>query len=450
MSLGFDFGTANCSVAIMQQDKVKPIALNGEEFYLASTLSAPNRETVSEYLYRHYQIQPSNQHGEALLRGAINYNRLEGYDVDKGDLAFGKEATALYLDDPSETYYIKSPKSFLGILGLKEMQLAIFEDLVCAMMRNIKHKVETSLSQDVTDTVIGRPINFNSRGGEESNQQAETILRQAATRAGFKNIEFQFEPVAAGLDYEASLTADKNVLVVDIGGGTTDCSVIQMGPSWLNKAERAASMLAHTGQRVGGNDLDIALTFKQFMPEFGKDSLNDKNRPMPTMFFWDPIAINDVEAQRKFYSQDTQRAIKELIKDAQEPAKLKRLLNLHQNTLGYGLVQHAEQSKIALAQQASYQTELDLLNEIIRIETHVDDLATAIATPLAKIENLVLEAVKQANITPDAVYITGGSARSPLIRAMVEKCLPNVPIVSGDFFGSVTSGLARWANLCFK
>ncbi len=100
------------------------------------------------------------------------------------------------------------------------------------MMSNVKRHAETHLGQSITQTVIGRPVNFLGRGGDASNRQAEGILSRAATRAGFKDVEFQFEPVAAGLEYESSLTEDKNVLVVDIGGGTTDCSFIQMGPSW--------------------------------------------------------------------------------------------------------------------------------------------------------------------------------------------------------------------------
>lgn len=97
------------------------------------------------------------------------------------------------------------------------------------MMDNIKRNAEQDAGQIITDTVIGRPVNFHGRDSEAANRQVEEILRKAATRAGFKNIEFQFEPVAAGLEYEASLTENKTILVVDIGGGTTDCSLIEMG-----------------------------------------------------------------------------------------------------------------------------------------------------------------------------------------------------------------------------
>ncbi|KAF0673777.1 hypothetical protein L247_08355, partial [Salmonella enterica subsp. enterica serovar Worthington str. BCH-7253] len=99
-------------------------------------------------------------------------------------------------------------------------------------------------------------------GGDDANRQAQGILERAAKRAGFQEVVFQYEPVAAGLDYEATLREEKRVLVVDIGGGTTDCSMLLMGPQWRQRADRENSLLGHSGCRVGGNDLDIALAFK--------------------------------------------------------------------------------------------------------------------------------------------------------------------------------------------
>ncbi|GAK87606.1 putative heat shock protein YegD [Vibrio ponticus] len=272
MSLGFDFGTANCCVAHLVEGKVTPIPLVDENIYLPSTLCAPNPESVSEYLFRCLDIAPSNETNEAVLRRAIKINREEGLEVRSEDVKFGHQALELYLEDPKDVYFVKSPKSFLGAMGLRDMQLSFFEDLVCAMMSNIKQRAELTAQKAFEQTVIGRPVNFLGRGGEASNIQAVDILTRAAKRAGFKQIEFQYEPVAAGLDFEASLKEDKKVLVVDIGGGTTDCSMIQMGPTWHNQEERKDSLLAHTGQMVGGNDLDIFIAFKCLMTEFGLGS----------------------------------------------------------------------------------------------------------------------------------------------------------------------------------
>ncbi|ELJ8856342.1 molecular chaperone, partial [Vibrio parahaemolyticus] len=276
------------------------------------------------------------------------------------------------------------------------------------------------------------------------------ILLRAAKRAGFKNIEFQFEPVAAGLEYEATLSEDKRILVVDIGGGTTDCSLIQMGPSWRGKADRTASLLAHSGQRVGGNDLDIALAFKQLMFPFGMDSKMESGIVMPTTQFWNPIAINNVEAQNDFYSRENLAALKLLQKQAQEPEKLARLLEVYHESLGYNIVRRAEEAKVALSDQTAYCTGINLLSELIEVDVQRDEMIEAIESPKNKMTALVTEAVEQAGVKPDAIFMTGGSARSPILRDAVQTVLPNIPVVSGNYFGSVTAGLARWADVCFK
>ncbi len=317
-------------------------------------------------------------------------------------------------------------------------------------MANIKTNAEASAQQAITQTVIGRPVNFHGRDSEAANRQAQDILYRAATRAGFKDIEFQFEPVAAGLEYEATLTDNKTVLVVDIGGGTTDCSLIEMGPSWRGKSDRSDSLLAHTGQRVGGNDLDIAMAFKQLMTPFGLNSKSTSNLMMPITQFWNPIAINSVDAQADFYSRANLKQLTQLKKEAQEPEKLARLLEVYHETLGYRLVRHAEEAKIALSELQAYQVEINLLRETLNIDISADEMTLAIENPKEKMAALVEEAVKQSGIKPDAIFMTGGSARSPILRKAVEEKLPNTPIVSGNYFGSVTAGLARWAELCFK
>lgn len=449
MFIGFDYGTSNCAVAEMIGDTPRLIAIENDNFYMPSALAAPTRESVSEHLFRHRNISPGNQAGEQLLRSAIATNHEEGIELLPDDIVFGQEALARYLEDPQDIYYVKSPKSFLGAMGLRDIQISFFEDLVCAMMANIKQQVEINKQQAIEEVVIGRPINFHGRGGDKSNQQAEKILLDAAKRAGFRNIEFQFEPVAAGLEYEATLTEDKTVLVVDIGGGTTDCSLIRMGPGWRGKSERKDSLLAHTGQRIGGNDLDINLTFKQLMHPFGLGSKVVSGIDMPLTQFWNPIAINDVQAQKDFYSRQNLAVLKSLHRDAQEPEKLARLLKIYQDTLGYSLVRSAEETKIALSEQSEHRVKLNLLSEIIEVNIQRDQMIDAIESTKTKMTKLVSEAVVQGGTQPDVIFMTGGSASSPILRQAVEQELPGIPLVGGNYFGSVTTGLVRWAKICF-
>ncbi|ROV58746.1 molecular chaperone [Vibrio ponticus] len=450
MSLGFDFGTANCCVAHLVEDKVTPIPLVGENIYLPSTLCAPNAESVSEYLFRCLNIEPSNDANQAVLRRAITINREEGLEVRTDDVKFGNEALELYLDDPKDVYFVKSPKSFLGAMGLRDLQLSFFEDLVCAMMSNIKRRAESSAGKEFTQTVIGRPVNFLGRGGEASNIQAVDILTRAAKRAGFKDIEFQYEPVAAGLDFEATLNSDKKVLVVDIGGGTTDCSMIQMGPTWRGKQDRRDSLLAHTGQMVGGNDLDIFIAFKCLMTEFGLGSKLKSGLDLPLIQFWNAIAINDVQAQRDFYAHDNLSMLRQFHKEAMQPEKLQRLVKLHQETLGHGVIHQAELAKIAMSEHNDYTTTIDLVSEAFNVPTTREAIDAAIENPMHKIRSLVQDAVTQSGIQPDVIYMTGGSSRSKALTSAVASVLPNTKIVSGNYFGSVTAGLTHWANLIYR
>ncbi|MGF1763704.1 molecular chaperone [Aliivibrio kagoshimensis] len=448
MFVGFDYGTASCAMAQMVDGKPQLIQLEGENCFIPSTLCAPTREAVSEYLFKHWNIPPISQIGEQLLHQAVAFNRKEDIRVDSQSLQFGQAALDLYVEDPEEVYYVKSPKSFLGVTGLQDVQIALFENLVCAMMSNIKRQAEKVLQLEISQTVIGRPVNFQGNKGDDANHQALSILESAARRAGFKEIEFQLEPVAAGLNFEQTLTLDKTVLVVDIGGGTTDCSIIKMGPSWLNATDRHQGTLAHTGCRVGGNDLDIHLAHRKLMPLFGSETKTLKGIDMPISQFWNPVAINNVAAQSDFYAKANRSDLEQLYRNAQKPEIFARLIKLYTEKLSYRVVRDAEKTKIALSEHNQHSVNLDYINESLEINAH--ELAQAIAIPQQKINELVDEAIKQAQVKPDVIYITGGSARSPILRNALQQQLPNIEIIGGDYFGSVTSGLTYWAERCFR
>ncbi|MSE29428.1 molecular chaperone, partial [Escherichia coli] len=342
MFIGFDYGTANCSVAVMQDNAPRLLTLENGSPLLPSMLCAPTREAVSEWLYRHHNVPADGAENQALLRRAINYNRDEDIEVLGNSVQFGLASLHQYVDDPEEVYLVKSPKSFLGANGLKPQQVALFEDLVCAMMLHIKQQAQSQLSEQITQAVIGRPINFQGLGGDDANAQAQGILERAATRAGFNDVVFQFEPVAAGLDFEATLNDEKRVLVVDIGGGTTDCSLLLMGPQWRQKADRQDSLLGHSGCRIGGNDLDIALAFKCLMPLLGMGGETEKGIALPVLPWWNAVAINDVPAQSDFYSAANGRMLNDLLRDARDADKVALLLKVWRQRLSYRLVRSAE------------------------------------------------------------------------------------------------------------
>ncbi|QMI05698.1 molecular chaperone [Citrobacter sp. RHB25-C09] len=450
MFIGFDYGTANCSVAIMRDGKPQLLKMENNSSLLPSMLCAPTREAVSEWLYRHHDVPTPDDETQALLRRAVRFNRDEDIEVTPSSVQFGVNSLAHYIDDPEEVYFVKSPKSFLGANGLKPQQVALFEDLVCAMMLHIRQQAESQLPEPITQAVIGRPINFQGLGGDEANRQAQGILERAAKRAGFREVVFQYEPVAAGLDYEATLQEEKRVLVVDIGGGTTDCSLLLMGPQWHHRADRESSLLGHSGCRVGGNDLDIALAFKNLMPLLGMGGETEKGIALPVLPWWNAVAINDVPAQSDFYSSANGRLLDTLVRDAREPEQVAFLRKVWQQRLSYRLVRSAEECKIALSDQPEIRATLPFISDELATAISQQGLEAALDQPLTRILEQVQLALDNAQVKPDVIYLTGGSARSPLIKKALAAQLPGIPIAGGDDFGSVTAGLARWADVLFR
>ncbi|GIU27108.1 molecular chaperone [Shewanella schlegeliana] len=454
MFVGFDYGSANCAIGVIEDGEVRLVPLSGDSKYLSSTLYAMDRELIAEAVLNQL---PQEQKAEYARARAAQLSRAQAarreLDLLPNEQAVfvGEQAIEAYLDLPDEGFYVRSPKSFLGATGLRDSQIALFEDIVTLMMMHIKQQAESNFSKavQITHAVIGRPVNFQGIGGEQSNQQAEAILSLAAKRAGFTEVDFLFEPLAAGMDYEASLDENLTVLVVDVGGGTTDCSMVKMGPNHIDNRDRSADFLGHSGQRIGGNDLDIALSMASFMPHLGLGSLMVNQLPVPSKPFWNAVAVNDISAQRDFSALASKKLIEDLIKDAQKPELILRLLKVQKEQLGYKLVRSAEQSKIALSSDASVDTPLEYIHGGLHARVSEQDFENAITIPLSKVEALMREALEQAGVMPDRIYVTGGTARSPAIYKRISGLFPEIPIVVGDHFGSVTAGLTRWAQRVF-
>ncbi|ECH7813032.1 molecular chaperone [Salmonella enterica subsp. enterica serovar Rubislaw] len=248
----------------------------------------------------------------------------------------------------------------------------------------------------------------------------------------------------------ADLLALDNAGVVDIGGGTTDCSMLLMGPQWRQRADRENSLLGHSGCRVGGNDLDIALAFKNLMPLLGMGGETEKGIALPVLPWWNAVAINDVPAQSDFYSSANGRLLNDLVRNAREADKVALLLKVWRQRLSYRLVRCAEESKIALSGQADITARLPFISDDLAVAISQQGLEAALDQPLARILEQVQLALDSAQEKPDVIYLTGGSARSPLIKKALSEQLPGIPVAGGDDFGSVTAGLARWAEVVFR
>ena len=457
MFVGFDYGSANCAIGMIKNDQIHLLPLTEKSPYLSSTLYAYHRDLICEAVYQNLpeplKLDYAKSRALQLAKSKIIRRELDLRDNEPA-VFFGEEALNAYLDMPEEGFYVRSPKSFLGATGLRKEQIALFEDIVTLMMQHIKSTAELALvktalkseSNQISYAVIGRPVNFQGLASEDSNRQAEQILTTAAKRANFKEVSFLFEPLAAAMDFETQLEEDKTVLVVDVGGGTTDCSMVKMGPSYRYKNQREEDFLSHSGQRIGGNDLDIALAMTGFMPSMGLKSTLNTGKPIPSKPFWNAVAVNDLSAQKEFAALETKKLIEDLIRDANQPKQLLRLLKVQQHQLGYELVRNAENAKILLTDNAEIHVELSFIEKELLASIDTSLFALATDSALAKVQNLMQEAVLKAKVQPNMIYVTGGTAKSPAVYNKIAEVFPNCPIIMGDNFGSVTAGLTHWAQ----
>ncbi len=456
MISGFDYGTSNCAIGVINDATGKPqlIPLEGDQTFLPSTLYALGRELICESVAK--QMQHSAGGAQYLSSRAANlglaasFRARESIGSNEQTLYFGREAFAEYIALPGEGYFVKSVKSFLGTSGLRKQYVEFFEDIVTAMMIHIKRRAEAQGQAQLTHTVIGKPVNFQGKNAEQSNRQALAILETAALRAGFKSIEFLYEPIAAGIDFERQLSVNKKVLVVDIGGGTTDCVMVNMGPSYIDNPDRQADFLGHAGERIGGNDFDIQLAAKALLPLLGMQSTLKNGLPMPIQIFWDAVATNDVGAQQAFNKLETSLVLKRLLLDTSEPALLQRFIQMRDKRQNQQLVRSAEQAKIKLSSTGEIQVALDFIEGNLCCDINFELMRDALTRPLSKMIKLMDETIKQAAVKPDLIYITGGSAKSPVVREAIEKYIGEVPVIDGDHFGSVANGLTLWAEKIFR
>jgi len=422
---GIDFGTSNCTAGYLLADEPTLWPLEAESHYLSSALYI-EKPVVDE----DEETSPSlNQ----LLR--------EQYPVYLGHAAHQK-----YSQNPLGGVFIRSPKSMLGS-RLTAAQTQVYEKVCALMLQHIRQKAG---GEALEYAVLGRPIHFQGIDGAKGDDRAEAILRAAAASVGFKEIQFAYEPVAAAIEYERTLTCEQKVLVVDIGGGTSDISVVRLGPQLRQNTCRVADLLGHAGRRIGGVDMDIKFAIYGLMPALGRGTFALSGRPLPSALFSDAVNIIDIQAQENFYQKTTEKTIAALVGDAQQPALVQRLATMYRHHLSYYLVQQAEQAKIELASVHTQQVSLARIEPELAIEVSADTLSQAIYVELNGIRKLVQDCLQSAGSAPDQIFLTGGASAAAGVVGVLQQVLPDTPIMRGDRFGSVGKGLCSIAKQLYQ
>lgn len=417
MHCGIDYGTSNSSLGIVKDGKVVQAELERNSVYLPSAIyrAFPEHELNDDIASRSIRQQLGSAQG----------------------LLYGSEAIEAYVRHPGDGLFMKSPKVFLGS-DLSKDQMDFFQIVIAKMMTHILERAREFYGQELRQAVIGRPIRYHGIRGEEGDKQALAIMEHAAAGAGLEEVVFMYEPLAAALDYEQCLDRDEVLLVVDVGGGTTDCSVVKVGPSYRDKRERSDDLLAYSGNRIGGVDLDINLGWHTIMPLFGRgtDELHNKA--------FDAIAVNSIPSQQAFYSRF------EMPVHAQADTVRERLYRVWLDKLSSHLVRSAELAKIELSRKTSHVLELGYVEDGLEVHVSREDFRQAIARSAEKIRQVIDDARQASASRPDKIYLTGGSAVSPVIQQVIREVVGDaVPFVSGNMHGSVACGLSVFANRHF-
>ena len=484
MFAGLDFGTSNCSIGVINNNEPALVPLEDGETRLSSCIflehgvikaeevsqlelskrvraekTAQSKRNNSGNNYRNQRILNDDALINIVRKQLRKENREKAKTTQKAqsvmqalqsnsEVIFGKEAELAHISDPENGFYIKSPKSFLGA-NISDTQQVVFSTVVEKMLGFIKQETEYVKDNELDQVVIGRPVNFHGLQGNDGNVQALHIIHKAAKKVGFKDIEFLMEPVAAAYDYERQLKNDRVVLILDMGGGTTDCSMIKLGPSHINLPSRENCILSYSGKRLGGIDLDNKLALMTIMPHFGKNSSLTNGLPVPITLFSQAVNINDVRAQQEFSSHRTGNELARFCMMTKDK-RLERLKQLRDRKLGLRLNQSAERAKIYLSANQSIDLALDYIEDDFFVHICRDELGDAIKDELRQFELLINDSLRQAGTQPDTIFVTGGTAISPVIQAWIHSIFPNVEIVIGNHFGSVTSGLVTHAQRLFK
>ncbi len=382
------------------------------------------------------------------------------FNADEDQVSYGRAALAGYLSG-DEGRLMRSMKSLLGtplIEGQTEVQgrALPFRALLSQFIHELRQRAERASGQSLTHAVFGRPVHFID-DDSKADQLAQDTLADIARAAGFQEVLFQFEPIAAALDYEAGISKEELVLVADIGGGTSDFSLIRLSPEAAKREDRSQDILANAGVHLGGTDFDKTLSLAHLMPMLGYGGQLANGNSIPSAYYFNLATWHTINLA---YTQKVWRELQDVARDlAAGPDKqaFARLLQLVEYRDGHWLAIQAEHSKIALSEQESLSLALDRLKlpqetsaPALNLNREGFDLSTL--TLCDQIAAAVGTVIQQAGVRAeqvDTVYFTGGASGVHGLRRHIHALVPQARAVEGDLFGSIGAGLARQAQQHF-
>lgn len=421
IAVGIDFGTTNSSIARCA-DRSSPVEVVQFPFLGATT------ESYRSLLY----LELAKQAGK---------NRLVSWT--------GPSGIEHYLSREIPGRLIQSLKSFLTSRMLQSTDVfgrrVSIEDLIARILRDLREKAEQQFNVPITSAIAGRPVRFVGAETDGDNAYAESRLREAYRLAGFHTVEFEMEPVAAAHYYESTLQRDELVLIGDFGGGTSDFSLIRVGPTIRRRGRRASDLLGNAGVGIAGDAFDAKIVRHLVSPYLGSGTEMrsvDKLLPVPNWVYsklerWHHLSF--------LKARDTMNMLANVKAQAIEPEKIEALIHLIDEDLGYRLHQSVQSTKGCLSTETSARFHMSDSSIAIDAIARRDSFESWVAEELGAIEKCVDTLLNETGVNPAAVnmvFLTGGSSFVPAVRRIFELRFGSERIRTGGEFTSVVQGLA--------
>jgi hypothetical chaperone protein len=375
------------------------------------------------------------------------------FSFEEETVYFGRRALSEYVTG-ADGRLMRSLKSVLGtsLFGdttrVKKRLLA-FSEILGLFIARLRHHAETAQGQVIDAVVCGRPVHFVD-DDPVADAQAQQQLEAAVRAQGFRHVEFQFEPIAAALDYEQQVTGEELALVADIGGGTSDFTVIRLSPERARATDRSADILSTGGVHVGGTDFDRLLSLKKLMPLLGYGTETaDGKRNLPSGPYYDFATWHRIN---RLYNHKAILELRSTLREARFPDLVAMFVALVEERQGHRLAARIEDTKLALseAQHATFR----FVTPTVDLGTGISlkDLTHAIAGATESIAGAATKALTAAGVKAEAIetlILTGGSTRVPAVAATLRALFPHARSVATDAFSSVGLGLALDASRRF-
>lgn len=401
---GIDFGTSNSAVCVGVKDRLSLAAIEGDALTMPS---------------------------------AVFFN----FETDA--VTFGREAIAQYLDG-YEGRLMRSLKSILGSSLIRETSQVgtsrkDFRAIIALYIAELKRRAEGQTGERIEDVVMGRPVHFVD-GDDEADARAEAELRGVAEAVGFKNVAFEYEPLAAARDHGSRLTGEEVVLIVDIGGGTSDFSVLRLGAG-------QRQILANSGIHIGGTDFDTRLSLDTAMRDLGFRGKLKSGLDMPTQYYFQ---LSTWHLINFMYTQKAMAGVRQLHYLSGDRDKTARLLEVVEKQAGHDIANRIEKAKIVLSDNDIAEVDFTAIHPGWHMPVTRDVLMNAISGDVAKVVATAVDTVTEgAGLEVGDVqtlFMTGGSTALPGFEAAMQAAFPQAKISYGDRFSSVASGLGLAAR----